>query len=596
MQISDVTSTELFGGSPARPLAIVRVTLDGEDSGTAGRRPGCREPGHRPGRGPRGDHPAARGGNRAGTGRTPGCRGRDRGRGPARGGRPGAGHRHRREPGGGLRAERAATVSTGEPGWTMWMVSHFHYDPVWWSTQGQFTESRIFLPDADGHVPDTRVAFELVRLHLDEARRDPDYKFVLAEIDYLKPHFDAHPEDRADLLTFIKAGRIEIVGGTYNEPNTNLTCAESTIRNAIYGLAFQREVLGADPSTAWMLDAFGLDPAFPGLMAAAGMTESSWARGPFHQWGPNGWSAATERMQFAVRVRVAVPGRSRPADQLHGQPLRRGLGHQHAADLEAAEQAAYEQFRQLAPVAATRNVMLPVGADHVIPSRWVTAIHRDWNERYVWPRFVTALPREFFARGARGRGRARRLDHPADPGHEPGLHRQGRVLHRHQAGPAGRRDRDVTDGERLATLAWLTGRRRTRRRRWTRRGGSWCSARTTTRSPASRATRSTWTCWPAGGRPSSAATRPGWAPRATWPGWRPPRPWPARTPGRAGPGGRGLFNTLSRPRVGPGQRSRWSSPAGARPGRAGRRRRRRGARAWPRASPGTRTAHWPASP
>ena len=41
--------------------------------------------------------------------------------------------------------------------------------------------------------------------------------------------------------------------------------------------------------------------------------------------------------------------------------------------------------------------MLPVGADHVIPSRWVTAIHRDWNARYVWPRFVTALPGEFFA-------------------------------------------------------------------------------------------------------------------------------------------------------------------------------------------------------
>jgi alpha-mannosidase len=160
-------------------------------------------------------------------------------------------------------------------------MSHFHYDPVWWTTQGQFTESRIFLPEADGSVPDTRTAFDLVRLHLDEARRDPDYKFVLAEIDYLKPHFDAHPEDRADLLAFIKAGRIEIVGGSYNEPNTNLTSAESTIRNAIYGLAFQREVLGADPSAAWMLDAFGFDPGYPGLMAAAGLAESGWARGPF---------------------------------------------------------------------------------------------------------------------------------------------------------------------------------------------------------------------------------------------------------------------------------------------------------------------------
>ena len=36
-----------------------------------------------------------------------------------------------------------------EPGWTMWMVSHFHYDPVWWNTQGQFAESRLSLPDED---------------------------------------------------------------------------------------------------------------------------------------------------------------------------------------------------------------------------------------------------------------------------------------------------------------------------------------------------------------------------------------------------------------------------------------------------------------
>jgi len=72
-----------------------------------------------------------------------------------------------------------------------------------------------------------RTAFELVALHLDEARRDPDYKFVLAEIDYLKPYLDTHPEDRADLRRFLDEGRVEMVGGNYNEPNTNLTGAES---------------------------------------------------------------------------------------------------------------------------------------------------------------------------------------------------------------------------------------------------------------------------------------------------------------------------------------------------------------------------------
>ncbi len=344
-----------------------------------------------------------------------------------------------------------------ETGWVMWMVCHFHYDPVWWSTQGQFLQTRLLLPDEHGEMTEVRTAFELVRLHLDAARRDPDYKFVLAELDYLKPHFDAHPEDRADLLRFIQAGRIELVGGNYNEPNTNLTGVESTIRNAVYGLAYQRDVLGGDPSTAWMLDAFGFDPGYPGLMAAAGLTESSWARGPFHQWGPNRSAGGNELMQFASEFEWLSPDGSGLLTSYMANHYSAGwLAGHHAKTLDAAMADAYRQFRELAPVAATRNVMLPVGGDHVIPPRWATPIQREWNSRYVWPRFQTAVPSEFFAAVRAGRSRTRPLDHAADPGHEPGLHRQGRHLHRHQARPA--RSRGSRARRRAAGHARVAGR------------------------------------------------------------------------------------------------------------------------------------------
>ena len=71
------------------------------------------------------------------------------------------------------RAEQAADVTIAEPGWTMWMVSHFHYDPVWWSTQGQFLESRLLLPGEDGELPEVRTAFELVALGLAVQVRRP---------------------------------------------------------------------------------------------------------------------------------------------------------------------------------------------------------------------------------------------------------------------------------------------------------------------------------------------------------------------------------------------------------------------------------------
>jgi alpha-mannosidase len=355
--------------------------------------------------------------------------------------------------------ELAADITIAEPGWTMWMVSHFHYDPVWWSTQGQFTEARLVLPDAGGELPEVRSAFELVCLHLEAARRDPDYKFVLAELDYLKPHFDAHPEDRADLLHFIRAGRIELVGGSYNEPNTNLTCAESTIRNAVYGIAYQRDVLGGDPRTAWMLDAFGFDPGYPGIMAAAGLTESAWARGPFHQWGPRSSVGDNRLMQFPSEFEWLSPAGTGLLTSYMANHYSAGwLAGHHAADLATAEAHAYEQFRLLAPVAATRNVLLPVGGDHTIPPRWATPIHRDWNARYTWPRFVTAVPSEFFAAV---RAAAKEQDiwltpqtrdmNPVYTGKDV------TYIDTKQAQRAA--ETAVLDGERLATLAWLAGAR-----------------------------------------------------------------------------------------------------------------------------------------
>src|SRR6266851_4490826 len=213
MRITSVTGTDLFGGTAGHPLQLVRVTvLDDRplDDRPLDDRPPQRGAASGPVtvrvEGPGVSTPVPVRLDLAPPGAEQVAEVGVDIAGPAAPGSPRQVTAIAEFPGG--RAEQAAEIRVAETGWTMWMVSHFHYDPVWWDTQGEFTESRLVLPGKDGSLPEVRTAFELVALHLDEARRDPDYKFVLAEIDYLKPYLDIHPGDRADLRRFLAEGRV----------------------------------------------------------------------------------------------------------------------------------------------------------------------------------------------------------------------------------------------------------------------------------------------------------------------------------------------------------------------------------------------------
>jgi alpha-mannosidase len=300
--------------------------------------------------------------------------------------------------------ESRETVRFGQTGWTLHLAPHFHYDPVWWNTQAGFLSEWETLPAAieTRMVPEQRTAFELMRAHLDRAKTDPDYRFVVAEVDYLKPWWDTFPAEREFIRRLIAEGRIDVVGGAYNEPSTTLVSVESTIRNVISGMGYQRTVLQADPTMSWMLDVFGHDPQFPSIMADAGLRGTSWARGPFHEGGPMATRDAIAgdvdpRMQFDAEFEWMSPnGRGLLTSYLTSHYIS-GWWMHNLPTLEAAENQIYKLFSRLKTVAATPHVLVLVGMDHILPNRWVTDIHRDWAEKYTWPRFVVSTPSRYLA-------------------------------------------------------------------------------------------------------------------------------------------------------------------------------------------------------
>ena len=141
MQVISAESTELFSGPPDAPVQLARVTLDGVTSRVTVR---------------------VDGDGLSGSATVAGGRGRRRGAGDRAAAGDGATPR-------GARTCRWTHVTSfvftvAEPGWTMFMVNHFHYDPVWWNTQGAYTS--VWTEDPPGRCRQTH-AFDLVSMHLD---------------------------------------------------------------------------------------------------------------------------------------------------------------------------------------------------------------------------------------------------------------------------------------------------------------------------------------------------------------------------------------------------------------------------------------------
>jgi len=84
----------------------------------------------------------------------------------------------------------------------------------------------------------------------------------------LKKHY---PEVFAELKEKIAEGRFEPVGAMYVEPDCNIPCAESLMRQCLYGQEFYMENFGFTVNSCWLPDVFGNSWILPQILKKSGV-------------------------------------------------------------------------------------------------------------------------------------------------------------------------------------------------------------------------------------------------------------------------------------------------------------------------------------
>lgn len=262
----------------------------------------------------------------------------------------------------------------------VFLIPHFHYDPVWIKTQYDYTE-RL-----------ENSAFNLIKQYLKISKEDPDYTFVLEQIPYLKPYWDTFPEDRKILKKLMKEKRLEIAGGMYNEPQTTLTSAETTIRNIAYGKLYNRYILNFESITSWMLDVFGHDINFPQFLKKAQIKFCTFSRGPYKR----GWGIPPQEIFFKTEFWWVSPDGSKILTHLM-EPGHYGYGYGKLKKEEYNFEKIKNLMEELSDYAEKFSLvpylLFPLGGDMATPIVWLGRFVREFKNKR---KFFLSIPEKYF--------------------------------------------------------------------------------------------------------------------------------------------------------------------------------------------------------
>jgi alpha-mannosidase len=151
----------------------------------------------------------------------------------------------------------------------------------------------------------TRAEFvrKLGRTHATQLRlleQFPDFTFSQSQALAYAEMKANYPGMFEEIKRQVRAGRWEVIGGAWVEPDCNLISGESMVRQFLHGIRWIERELGVTPRTCWCPDVFGNAWTMPQIIAKCGMEyfvthkmgvwndTNPWTKNTFWWQGPDG--------------------------------------------------------------------------------------------------------------------------------------------------------------------------------------------------------------------------------------------------------------------------------------------------------------------
>ena len=138
---------------------------------------------------------------------------------------------------------------------TIHLIGNAHLDPVWlWDRREGLNEG-----------------LTTVNTMLDLMDEFPEMTFIRGE-SAIYQHIEKYaPATFVRIKEMVKAGRWDVVGGTYIQPDTNLPGTETLVRQYAHGQRYFKARFGKAVTAGWQADSFGHTAGLPEILATSGI-------------------------------------------------------------------------------------------------------------------------------------------------------------------------------------------------------------------------------------------------------------------------------------------------------------------------------------